>query len=221
MTLNLLTQIPEGLIMLSDSMVSAQWTINGERERVNFQHARKLFHLGEKFPAAAMINGDGAIGSAPLSQLLRDASRHIDAHEGTVDHDACLGAVTERISPVYDEFVVQLREETAKEIAADPAALSQINKKRKQAGHSPLSSITPDMIGVAGLTQEKLTVTEIVPPEFTVIVGSYFAKPLVSLIVWPGVAREDLITETGGSLWWWGSGSVPLMRLINSRVASS
>jgi hypothetical protein len=55
---------------------------------------------------------------------------------------------------------------------------------------------------------------EIDPPEFTIIIGSYFAMPLASSISWPGAVRSEIVTELGGSVWWWGSGATPLIRLI-------
>jgi hypothetical protein len=175
MTLNLLTHVPEGLVMLADSMVSSSEIVDGEVQYLNFEHARKLFHLGEAYPAAAMINGAGSLGSSPVSQLLRDASRLLDAQKTPVDHDVCLKIVADCISPKYDEFVAEIQEHAAKNRL--PA---------EEISHTPL----------------------------IVIVGSYFEDARASQLSWPGAERYDLATDTGGRLWWWGSGSVPLRRLI-------
>jgi len=114
MTLNLLTQVPEGLVMLADSMVSASEIVDGEVQYFSFEHARKLFHLGEACPAAAMISGAGSLGSSPVGQLLRDASRFLDALKTPVDHNTCLKVIADCISPKYDEFAAEIREHTAK-----------------------------------------------------------------------------------------------------------
>jgi hypothetical protein len=215
MTLNLLTQVPEGLIMLADSMVSAEWTIDGRPERINFEHARKLFHLGSVHPAAAMVNGDATIGDSSLGQLIRDASRALDEPQGDIDHEVCLSIIAARISAVFDPLVRVSQESAAAELSADAQALGEINKKRQESGKEPITSISSAMIGVRGLPQDETAVAEVPVPRFTVVVGSYFTSPLASSLTWPGATREDLVTQpSGGGLWWWGSGSVALIRLI-------
>jgi hypothetical protein len=231
MTLNLLTQTSEGLVMLSDSMVSSQRVVDGELLSISFEHARKLFHLGEDLPVAAMMNGNASIGSIPISQLLRGASRAVDdrhkaqSAQGTglassppsdvaVDHDSCIDAIKNHISPTYDRYVVQLKKEAADRLASEPDSLVRINKDRAVAKQPPISSITPDMIAVTGVEQPGPVVKEIDPPEFTIIVGSYFDTPLASTMSWPGAVRSDLVIAQGGTVWWWGSGATPLIRLI-------
>ena len=96
MTLNLLVQLPEGLVLFADSMVSSSLKVDGKLERIHFKHARKLFHLGESCPAAAMINGDANVGQKLVGQLLREASRDIDKGGKRINHELCLGAFESR-----------------------------------------------------------------------------------------------------------------------------
>ncbi len=217
--------------MLSDSMVSSQRTVDGEVQHISFEHARKLFHLGESLPVAAMMNGSGSIGSVTISQLLRDASRAVDARQNdpsvqrrraasssrsdvAVDHDSCLDVIKNQISPVYDGYVVQLKKETVQRFATEPDELVRLNAERAAADRPPISAVTPDMIAVSGVEDTSPAVIYIDAPEFTIIVGSYFAMPLASSLSWPGAVRVDLVTEPGGRVWWWGSGGTPLVRLI-------
>lgn len=64
MTINLLTQVAEGIVMIADSMVSSRRSVGGELKEIRFEHARKMFRLGKTAPAAAMLNGCGNIGSS-------------------------------------------------------------------------------------------------------------------------------------------------------------
>lgn len=215
MTINLLTQVPEGLVMVADSMVSSQQTVNGEVQHLNFEHARKLFHLGTGFPAAAMINGAGNVGAALVSQLIRDVSRDVDAQKGAVDHAMCVSAIQARISPAYDKFIAQSRSEATAGISADVEAMTEINKRRAEAGLSPIAAITPDMVGLEGVPQVPPSVWDIAVPQLTVIVASYFDAPRASQIEWPGATRTELASNPPGSVWWWGSGGISVTRLIH------
>lgn len=212
MTINLLTKVPEGIVMISDSMLSASESTHGEVKEIRFEHARKMFHLGKTAPAAAMLSGHANIGDAQIGRLLRAASEDVDAHT-QLDHTVCLTAVINRIAPVYDKFVTDERREAADWISDDPAALAKVNKRLQKAGKPAISVVTPDSVGVLGLTQNPEAVWWLEPPSMTVIAASYFGEAKATEIVWPGCNKRDLVNRSA-DIWWWGSGSTSLVRLI-------
>jgi hypothetical protein len=61
MTINLLHWVPEGIVMLADSMVTHTSTTPSGPVVTNFEHAEKLICLGKTLPAAAMFSGQAVL----------------------------------------------------------------------------------------------------------------------------------------------------------------
>lgn len=213
MTVNLLTVVPSGMVLLADSML----TLGGPASAVvtTFENAEKLIPLGRKpMPAASMISGAGDINGKLVSALLRKAGALVDAAKatkGTVDQADVLAAVRAGIDPEWRAGIVALRAE----VAANHSKLdmlSRINTERARQNQPPIQNVEPKHVAVQGETDnDPEAFISVRPSILTVVVATYFDEsPMATEMWWPGGAAEI----AAPTIKWWGSGSTALSRLM-------
>jgi hypothetical protein len=214
MTVNLLTAVPSGMVLLADSMLM----LGGRASAVvtTFENAEKLIPLGRKpMPAAAMISGAGDINGKLVSALLRKAGALVDTAKaaGAVDHAAVFAAVRAAIDPEWRAGVLALRAE----VAANHSKLDELMKINTERAaqtppQPPLASVEPKHVAVEGeADNDPEAFISIRPSILTVVVATYFDEsPRATEMWWPGVAT-DIVAPT---LKWWGTGSTAVSRLI-------
>jgi hypothetical protein len=215
-TLNLLTWVPEGLVLCSDSMLTLQTPAPGGFVTTTFEHAEKLIELGTSVPAAAMINGLGEIGGQLVSQLLRSASTAIDAVAAgnPVTEAVIQQQVIDAIDPTYANHAAILKANAAT-FWSTPERLAEVNADRAQRGLGPVEAVEPDRIlikddpNVPNGPQDYDVVLE---STLVVVVASYIAQPWAVAIHWPGARVFQAVP--GSPLNWWGSGGTSVSRIV-------
>lgn len=218
MTINLLTSVPEGLVMATDSMLSAQtFQIPLGFAVTNFEHANKLFELGTDACAAVMINGTGSIGATLVSQLIQSASKKVDAriaNGAKPTHQDLIDIVASEVTPHYVTLIASTKLQQLNAHAANPATLAMVNQQRAQRGEPPLVAITLDEIGVANdPTSDPNAPIKVQVPNLSLIVASYNDNREASELKWPG-SVTNAINLVPATLWWDGSGTSAVSRLI-------
>ena len=186
--------------MIADSMVSSRQIVDGDPREIRFEHGRKMFHLGKSAPAAAIVNGVGNVGSAPIGRFLREASAELDEQQSH-DHEQCVSAVAARMKPAFHEIVAEEKRSAAAAINADPAMMAKINTELRKAAKPAIKSMTPEIVGVFGMKSDAATVWEIEVPRPTVIVRSYFGVPKATTLEWPAIgtiSSTDRAASGGG-----------------------
>ncbi len=212
MTVNLLTIVPSGMVLLADSML----TLGGQASAIvtTFENAEKLIELGEKeTPAAAMISGAGDINGKLVSALLRKAGSMVDDAKalGPVGHADVLAAVQSVIDPEWKAGIAALRATVAASHNTLDV-LSQINTERQKQQLPQIPQIEPKHVSVEGETDNDPEAIIFVRPSIlTVVVATFFGDlQMATEIWWPGTARD----VAAPAVKWWGSGSTAVSRLI-------
>lgn len=216
MTINLLTSVPEGLVLLTDSMLTSQQLGPRGFESTNFEHATKLFELGQDARAAAMISGIGTIGTRLVSQLINVASAAIDVRmaSGPIAHQDYVDEVAGVVSIHYDALVEQMKNQQVAFVNANPAMLQQINAQRAARGFQPINAFTVDNVGVTNSPGgSPYADIYIAAPDLEVIVASFDGMPSASSLKWPGALRSAIAADPG-NVYWTGSGSTAVSRII-------
>jgi hypothetical protein len=209
-TINLLTAVPQGLVLLSDSMLTL--TNLGTPVVTTFEHADKLIELGvPDVPAAAMISGSGDLNGKLVSALLSRASRAMNTRLN-VDHAVVVECVSAEVRTEYEALVLRLRQEQA-DFNSQLNVLAGINADRSRNGVAALDRVEPRHIFVQGVKDNDAEAfIHVIPPSTNIVVASHFGDlPAATTLSWPGSIVSP-VTIPGIS--WWGSGGTSIGRLL-------
>lgn len=206
MTLNLLVTVPEGMVLLADSMLTLPTA-----EITNYQHAEKLITLGrDHTPAAAMISGAGSVNGKLVSILLRKAGAQVDALPSTT-HQQVVDIVVNLIDPEYDQWIHAIRIDAAAR-SSEFDELTKINDERATKHNlRPLPQIEPRHISIPDRNDNDPDAFLVVAaPVLTIVVATYFDDdPKATEIWWPTKTIKPAAIPLG----WWGSGITAVQRL--------
>jgi hypothetical protein len=214
MTLNLLLNVQEGMVLCADSMVTLTSYSQNQSTTTTFEHAQKVVALGRDLAAAAMISGDASIGDRLVSEVLKDASRALDAASGPPVAKDIVDAVIAAVNSEYEDYVKRYKANAAA-FYSEPGRLAQINLQRKAQGLPDLAIVNPDDVcvtGVPGHSPAAPVVTIPAPSDFTVVVASYLKAPEATSLNWPGPTIIGVVPDE--VMRWWGSAATSLSRLI-------
>ena len=215
MTINLLTSVPEGMVLCADSILTLNAPGPAGLVTTTFATAEKLVALGGELPAAAMVNGQGSLGGEVLSVILRRASVALDS--GAFAHDATgvETAVQKTVDPCYAAALSQFKFDLAQQWS-QPGWIENLNLGRANRGLTPVTQADPNRIRIvddpASPTRpEDWDITA----EFglTLVVGSFFVSQRALAIMWPGPRTQVYVP--GAPLAWWGSGGSSIARLVH------
>lgn len=223
MTLNLLTWVPEGFVLLTDSMSTSETFMPFHGPKVTtYDHAMKMFELGRDVRAGAMISGLGVIGETLASQLMKSASAMVDSkNSSTIAHADCVHAVAVVFNPVYEAMLADAKQFVLDQIKQNPIGLAQINANRNQRGAAPLDSIehlSIEDIGIENMPGIDPKAYDYVfpAPVLQIVVASHMSIYEACVLRWPGALQTIVVSESTqvGSVWWWGSGGSVVSRVI-------
>ena len=210
MTINLLTGVPAGVVLLADSML----TLSGE-VLTTFENAEKLIELGSNStPAAAMISGAGDVNGKLVSFLLRKSGREVDTlitALAPISHEHVTSAVRNSVDPEWNAGCARLRIEAAAWYSKIDE-LAKINESLTSQGKPTLLQIEPHHISIEGQNDNHADAfLPVQASSLTVVVATYFDEtPRATALNWPGVAREVNLPD----LAWWGSGGNAVARVL-------
>jgi hypothetical protein len=218
LTINLLHWVPEGIIMLADSMVTHRIETTSGPVVTNFEHAEKLVCLGRSLPAAAMLSGQAVLVDEFVSVILKKAGLEVES-AGVTDAAALVAKVRDAVDVAYRAKVPLLKAAYAAQWST-PESLARINADRKARGlPDNLTVVTPDRVAIKGdpaNTNGPDDYDVVFEMQLTVVVASYFGQdPAATEIIWPGPRENDVLAMAGKRLIWWGTGGVPVGRLMN------
>ncbi|HEX3463873.1 MAG TPA: hypothetical protein VHS78_07495 [Candidatus Elarobacter sp.] len=215
MTINLLTAVQDdGLVMCADSMLTltGNHPLMGSDIVTTFENAEKIIELGSNLPAAAMISGAADIQGKLVSSFLKDASRAIDADDGSRNAIGIVDKVFSTINLPYQKLLDAIRAQAAS-IRSQTDQLGEINERRKSQNLPPLTEVRPEQIAIKGEPNPPPDpVEEVTLVPLTIVVCSYFGTPSATELVWPDGRRREVVP--GSPLWWWGSGGSAVARLV-------
>lgn len=217
MTLNLLNWVPEGIILCSDSMLTlTSFTPQGVIT-TNYEHAEKLIELGTMEPAGAMINGIGSIVDELVSQILKRASAEIDFGAVPANHDGVMDAVRRNVDSVYRSKIPVMKAMAA-EAWSSPVGIAQVNGQRVSRGLDPVERVDPDRVALQNdpeNSSDESAYDVVIQQDLTIVVASHFGNaPRATSLSWPGPREVAIVPEQGQRITWWGSGGIPVGRLV-------
>lgn len=216
MTINLLTWVPEGMVMCADSMVTlVGWSPEFQPLQTTFEHAEKVIELGSGATAAAMINGAGDIGGELFSGMLLTASKKIDSGEYERTAAGIDSAVVDAVNAGFARQIPRVKQQAA-DAYNTPDNLASINAERASKGLGPVKEIRAADIGVRNVPDQSPPnpIVEIDIPAVTIVVASYIEDPHAITIDWPGASVTEIIPARPHGVTWWGSGSSAVGRIV-------
>ena len=182
----------------------------------NFEHAEKLVPLGKDMPAAAMLNGNAVLIDEFVSVTIKRAGAHLE-RTGKAGTKEIIDSVKAAVNSLYNAKLAILKPLWAQQWST-PEALAKVNPDRRSRGLPDVTVVTPDRVAVVGDPANSTDPTAydvFYPYGLTVIVASYFGDaPAATELIWPGCRQNDILATFGKTLVWWGSGSVPVSRLM-------
>ncbi|MDB6009285.1 MAG: hypothetical protein JWL65_1535 [Gammaproteobacteria bacterium] len=219
LTINLLHWVPEGIVMCADSMVTHTSITPTGPVVTNFEHAVKLIALGKAaapLPAAAMFNGQAVLVDEFVSVVIRQAGAQLQA-AGAADSHTVVSTLKAAIDAVYRAKIGKLKAAYAEQWSK-PEALAKINDERRKRGQEPADKVTPERVGIKNDPANQPgedAYDLLIEYGLTVVVASYFGNsPSAIELAWPGARETDVLATYEKRLVWWGSGGVPVGRLM-------
>ncbi len=205
-----MTSVPEGIVLLSDSMLTLA-SADGQMV-TTFENAEKLIELGTaSLPAATMISGSGDVNGKLVSALLRRASEILTFFNPST-HEEVVSAVRTEIDREYSELIPNLREQAA-DANSQLNVLGNINEDRESRGLPALERVESIHVAIQGAIDNSPEAFILIQaPSVTVVVASFFEdRPAATAITWPGPSLQET-AHPGVS--WWGSGGTAIGRLM-------
>jgi hypothetical protein len=210
MTINLLTGVPAGMVLLTDSMLTLG--APGSTMVTTFENAEKLVVLGrEPTPAAAMISGAGDVNGKLVSQLLAKVGVRMDSHHAKLRHDDVVQWVHEVVDPEW-QAQLDLWRRLWSQHYSQFDELAKINADRQQHQLADLTQIEPKHIEISGATDnDPEAFIPVRPAVLTIVVASYWDEdPRATELWWPGTTVAIALPN----IRWWGSGSTSVTRVV-------
>ena len=218
LTINLLTVVPSGMVLLADSMLTLRQE-SGPTTITTFDSAEKLIALcREPFPAAALISGPGNVNRKLVSELLRSAGDAIDKQldnddEDAVDHEA---VVSEIRSVLNAEWPAAMEASRCDAAQRESKRLSVHNATREARGLPPLAQIEPKHIAIpdADDNDPENAFIDWKITKLIVVVATHIDGAKVTVMSWPGSDVVMDLSSPREQMRWWGSGSTAVSRLV-------
>lgn len=203
--------------MLADSMVTHRIETPTGPVVTNFEHAEKLICLGRDLPAAAMLSGQAVLIDEFVSVILKKAGLEAEA-AGAADAVTVVGGIRNAVDLVYRTKVPLLKAAYATQWST-PEALAKINSERKTRGLPDIAAVTPNRVAIFGDPANTTGPDDydvFFDMQLTVVVATHFGQDAAATeITWPGPRENDVLAMAGKRLIWWGTGGVPVGRLMN------